>query len=61
MNDYSITRDPETGLQIVRYRGRKIGETQTPAGAALIRRNHRRRLENAVTLTPWVHEPPIPR
>jgi hypothetical protein len=42
-NDYTITRDPETGLQVVRFNGTKIGQTQTPAGAQLIRRNHRRR------------------
>lgn len=47
-NGYEIVRDPETGLQIVRFNGTKIGQTQSPAGAALIRRNHQRREAAAV-------------
>lgn len=44
MNDttaYTMNREAEYGgLVVVRLHGRKIGATQTPAGAALIRRNH---------------------
>jgi hypothetical protein len=43
--DYRITRDPESGLQFVYADGKKIGQTQTPAGAKLIRRNHARNIE----------------
>lgn len=42
---YTITKDPETGLQVVRHNGIKVGQTQSLAGARLIRRNHRRQLE----------------
>lgn len=48
MSGYTITRDSNTGLQVVRFNGTKIGQTQTPAGAQLIRRNHRRREAAAV-------------
>lgn len=43
MNDYTaytITKDPETGLQIVRFNGRKIGSSQTDTAARIIRRKH---------------------
>ncbi len=46
MSDYSnyeIVLDQATGYQVVYFQGRKIGQTQTPAGARLIRRNHARR------------------
>lgn len=42
-NAYTITKATDTGLMEVRYNGRIVGRTQTPAGAALIRRNDRRR------------------
>ena len=48
MNDttaYTMIREAEYGgLVVVRHHGRKIGQTQTPAGAALIRRNHIRQM-----------------
>jgi hypothetical protein len=40
---YSIKKDPETGLMIVRYNGRKIGSSQTEAAARIIRRRHSQR------------------
>ena len=40
---YSITRDPETGLMIVRFDGRKIGSSQTETAAKIIRRKHSQR------------------
>lgn len=40
---YSITRDPETGLMIVRYDSEKIGSSQTEAAAKIIRRKHYQR------------------
>jgi len=42
MPNYTITRDPETGLMIVKRDGVKIGQTQTEAAAKIIRRNDRR-------------------
>jgi hypothetical protein len=41
--DYSIKKDPETGLMIVRFKGRKIGTSQTEAAARIIRRRHSQR------------------
>jgi hypothetical protein len=43
---YSITRDPDTGLMIVRYDGVKIGSSQTEAAARIIRRRHSQREES---------------
>ncbi|WP_432112845.1 hypothetical protein [Streptomyces sp. S1] len=40
---YTITRDPDTGLMIVRYDGDKIGSSQTEAAAKIIRRKHYQR------------------
>lgn len=48
---YTITRDPETGLMIVRRNGVKIGSSQTEAAAKIIRRNDRRS-RNVLMSTP---------
>lgn len=43
MNDYSaytITKATDTGLQIVRFEGVKIGSSQTETAARIIRRKH---------------------
>lgn len=63
MSEYSIKRDPETGLMIVRRDGVKIGQTQTEAAAKIIRRNDRRRNPAPVTFdTPdGPHVCPDPR
>lgn len=43
---YTMNREAEYGgLVVVRFHGLKIGQTQTFAGAQLIRRNHRRQQE----------------
>ena len=42
MNEYTITKNTDSGLMEVRHNGKIVGRTQTPAVAALIRRNHRR-------------------
>lgn len=44
--DYEIYPDPHTGLMTVWANGSKVGQTQTLAGARLIRRNHARRVES---------------
>lgn len=44
---YEIRRDHETGLMFVYANGSKIGQTQTLAGARLIRRNHSRAIERS--------------
>lgn len=42
---YEIYRDASTGLMVVYADGSKVGQTQTLAGARLIRRNHARNIE----------------
>lgn len=37
---YTITKAPDTGLQIVRFNGVKIGSSQTEPAARIIRRRH---------------------
>ena len=51
LSPYSFDRDPDTGLMIVRHNGVKIGQTQTPTGARLIARNHRRRTSAPAPVT----------
>jgi hypothetical protein len=43
--DYEIYKAPDSGLMVVYADGAKIGQTQTEAGAKLIRRNHARNIE----------------
>lgn len=40
---YTMTRDRETGLMIVRFDGVKIGSSQTETAARIIRRKHAER------------------
>ncbi len=43
--EYKIFKSPVTGLMIVHADDVKIGQTQTLAGARIIRRNHSRKIE----------------
>lgn len=45
---YSTARDIDTGLMFVFCDGVKIGQTQSEAGAKLIRRNHARDIERNI-------------
>lgn len=45
---YTIHKDRETGLMFVLADGAKIGQTQTEAGAKLIRRNHSHAIERKI-------------
>lgn len=46
--EYEILQDPDTGLQFVFADRVKIGQTQSVAGARLIRRNHARNIERSI-------------
>lgn len=43
---YIIAPESEYGILVVRFDGRKVGQSQTEAGCRLIRRNHHNRQES---------------
>lgn len=54
---YAIERSKSTGLLIISFEGVKIGSAQTYAAACLIRRNHRRNLEQGGVFYPDMTHP----